>query len=98
MASYVYILKCADESLYTGYTVNLEKRLKTHNDGKASKYTASRLPVKMVFSEECLDKSDALKKEYFIKTLTREGKVKLIKNGASLQELYDTYLIKKSKK
>ena len=98
MASYVYILKCADESLYTGYTVNLEKRLKTHNDGKASKYTASRLPVKMVFSEECLDKSDALKKEFFIKTLTRGNKIKLIENKASLQELYDTYLIKKSKK
>ena len=98
MASYVYILKCADGSLYTGYTVNLDKRLKTHNEGKASKYTASRLPVKMVFSEECLDKSDALKKEFFIKTLTRENKIKLIKNKASLQKLYDAYLIKKAKK
>ena len=52
----------------------------------------------MVFSEECLDKSDALKKEYFIKTLTRENKIKLIKNKLSLQDLYDAYLIKKSKK
>lgn len=98
MTPYVYILKCADGSLYTGYTVDLAKRLKTHNEGKASKYTATRLPVEMVFSEECIDKSDALKKEYFIKTLTRSNKLKLIKNILSLQDLYDAYLIKKLEK
>lgn len=98
MTSYVYILKCADGSLYTGYTVDLAKRLKTHNEGKASKYTATRLPVEMVFSEKCKDKSDALKKEYFIKTLTRGNKLKLIKNKLSLQDLYDAYLIKKLEK
>lgn len=98
MTSYVYILKCADGSLYTGYTVDLDKRLKTHNEGKASKYTATRLPVEMVFSEECIDKSDALKKEYFIKTLTRSKKLKLIMNKLSLQDLYDAYIIKKLEK
>lgn len=98
MTSYVYILKCSDGSLYTGYTVDLDRRLRTHNEGKASKYTATRLPVEMVFSEECLDKSDALKKEYFIKTLTRENKLKIINKKKSLQDLYDAYLINKSKK
>ncbi|WP_019138256.1 MULTISPECIES: GIY-YIG nuclease family protein [Peptoniphilus] len=96
MKAFVYILKCADNSLYTGYTVNLEKRLKTHNSGKASKYTSARLPVKMVFSEECKDKSDALKKEYFIKSLNRDDKIKIIENKKSLQDLYDLYLINKS--
>lgn len=96
MKAFVYILKCADNSLYTGYTVNLEKRLKTHNSGKASKYTSARLPVKMVFSEECKDKSDALKKEYFIKSLNRDDKIRIIENKKSLQDLYDLYLINKS--
>ena len=62
MSSFVYILKCNDGSLYTGYTNDLEKRLKSHNKGIASKYTASRLPVKMIFSEICIYTSDALKK------------------------------------
>lgn len=95
MKAFVYILKCSDNSLYTGYTVDLEKRLKTHNAGKASKYTSARLPVEMVFSEECIDKSDALKKEHFIKSLTRENKIKIIEKKKSLQDLYNSYLIDK---
>lgn len=95
MISYVYILKCSDGSLYTGYTNDLEKRLNAHNSGIASKYTTSRLPVVMVFSEVCKDKSDALKKEYFIKTLNRANKIKLIEKKLSLQDLYDDYLLKK---
>ena len=98
MSSFVYILKCSDGSLYTGYTNDLEKRLKAHNKGIASKYTSSRLPVEMVFSEECKDKSDALKKEYFIKTLSRGIKIKLINKNLSLQDLYDEYLLKKTEK
>ncbi len=98
MSSFVYILKCSDKSLYTGYTNDLEKRLKAHNKGIASKYTSSRLPVEMVFSEECKDKSDALKKEYFIKTLSRGNKIKLINKNLSLQDLYDEYLLKKTEK
>lgn len=95
MISYVYILKCSDGSFYTGYTNDLEKRLNAHNSGIASKYTSSRLPVVMVFSEACKDKSDALKKEYFIKTLNRSNKIKLINKNLSLQGLYDDYLLKK---
>lgn len=98
MSSFVYILKCGDSSLYTGYTNDLEKRLKAHNRGIASKYTAARLPLVMVFSEECKDKSDALKKEYFIKTLSRPDKIKLIEKKLSLQDLYDEYLLKKTEK
>lgn len=98
MSSFVYILKCGDDSFYTGYTNDLDKRLKAHNKGIASKYTAARLPLVMVFSEECKDKSDALKKEYFIKTLIRPDKIKLIEKKLSLQDLYDDYLLRKTEK
>lgn len=75
---YIYILQCADGTLYTGYTVDIEKRVKEHNAGKASKYTRSRLPVQCVYNEECLSKSEALKRELEIKTLTRKQKLALI--------------------
>lgn len=78
---YVYILKCSDDSLYTGYTVNLEKRINTHNGGKASKYTRGRLPVELVYYEELPSKSDALKREYEIKQMKKIDKLKLIKLG-----------------
>lgn len=79
---YVYILKCSDNSLYTGYTDCLEKRLKKHNEGKASKYTRSRLPVSMVYSEVHPDKSSAMKREIWIKSIGREGKIKLIQEAS----------------
>lgn len=78
---YVYMLKCSDNSIYTGYTDSLEERVKKHNSGKASKYTRSRLPVQIVYSEECNDKSTALKREIAIKALSRENKLKLIKEA-----------------
>lgn len=78
---YVYILQCRDNSYYTGYTVDLEKRLISHHAGKASKYTRSRLPVKCVYWEECTDKSEALKREREIKNLTREQKQILVTEG-----------------
>lgn len=76
--SYVYILLCKDESLYTGWTVNLEKRIETHNRGKASKYTRGRLPVELVYYEEFEDKIQAQKREYAIKQLKRKEKLDLI--------------------
>jgi putative endonuclease len=79
---FVYILKCSDNSLYTGYTDSLEKRLKKHNEGKASKYTRSRLPVSIVYSEDHPDKSSAMKKEIWIKSLSREDKIKLIQEAS----------------
>ncbi|MBO4784943.1 MAG: GIY-YIG nuclease family protein, partial [Lachnospiraceae bacterium] len=56
---YIYILECADNTLYTGYTNDLENRLKAHNEGKGAKYTKSRLPVKLVYSETFDDKKEA---------------------------------------
>ena len=74
---FVYLLKCFDNSIYCGITNNLEKRIKTHNVGKASKYTRSRLPVILIKSFEVIDKSTALKMEYKIKQMSREEKLKL---------------------
>jgi putative endonuclease len=76
-----YILCCADDTLYTGITNDLEKRLATHNAGTAAKYTRARGPVELVFVESCADKSAALKREMEIKSLVREEKLTLIKGG-----------------
>lgn len=76
---YVYILECADKTLYTGWTIDLINRLKVHNEGKASKYTRARLPVKLVYSEEYDNKIDAQRREWQIKQLSRKEKLKLIK-------------------
>ena len=75
---YTYILKCSDKTLYCGYTNDLEKRVDTHNKGEGAKYTASRLPVRLVYFEEFPTKSLAMKRECQIKKLTRDEKLKLI--------------------
>lgn len=75
---YVYILRCNDNTLYTGYTVNLDKRIQKHNRGLGAKYTRGRLPVELVYFEEVDSKSEALKREYFIKSLKRNQKLDLI--------------------
>ena len=81
----VYILKCSDQTLYTGYTNNLTKRIVAHNTGKtAAKYTRSRRPVKLVYSETFRTLSPALKREAAIKKLSRTEKLKLIKNKKQL--------------
>ena len=76
--NYTYILKCADGTLYCGWTNDLEKRLKSHNDGKGAKYTRSRLPVALVYYEEFDTPQEAQKREYSIKQMTRQEKLKLI--------------------
>lgn len=81
--SFVYILKCSDNSLYTGYTNDLEHRLKMHNSGKGAKYTRGRTPVKMVYFEELPDKSSALKREAAIKKLNKTNKLKLILSNSN---------------
>ena len=78
--NYVYILKCKDNTLYTGYTNDLEKRIKAHNDGKGAKYTKCRRPCKLVYFEEFQAKGDALSREAQIKKLSRFNKLELIKN------------------
>lgn len=75
---YVYILRCVDDTLYTGITNNIDRRLKAHNAGTASKYTRSRRPVMMIYQEEAETKGDALRRELAIKTMTRSQKQSLI--------------------
>ncbi|AYD41230.1 GIY-YIG nuclease family protein [Clostridium fermenticellae] len=77
---YVYILECKDGTFYTGYTNDLEKRIKTHNSGRGAKYTRCRLPVRIVYSEAYESRSEAMKREYFIKQLSRQAKIKLMSN------------------
>jgi putative endonuclease len=77
----VYIVQCADSSLYTGIAKGLEKRIDTHNQGKGAKYTARRLPVKLVYSEEAEGRGQASQREYAIKQLTRKQKLSLIQKG-----------------
>ena len=74
----VYLLRCSDGSLYTGITNDLPKRLKAHATGKASKYTRSRLPVRLAYSEPQRSKSAALKREAAIKKLPRRMKLTLV--------------------
>ncbi len=74
----VYILECKDGTYYTGITNRLEKRLNLHQEGKASKYTRARLPVNLVYKEQVVDKSEALRREYAIKQLSRDQKIQLI--------------------
>ena len=75
---YVYVLRCKDGSLYTGYTNDLKKRLEMHNKGKASKYTRSRLPVKLVAKWPFMTKSGAMKHEAAFKSLSRTAKIEKI--------------------
>lgn len=75
----VYILRCADDTLYTGITTDLEARLKKHGEGRGARYTKGREPYKIVFSEQHPDKSSAAKRESVIKKMTRSQKLALIK-------------------
>ena len=78
---YVYIVKCADDTLYTGIATKLERRIEEHNSSnKGAKYTRARRPVRLVYQEEYPDRSSASKREYEIKkTMTRAEKLQLIK-------------------
>ena len=76
--NYTYILSCADGTLYTGWTNDLDRRLAAHNAGKGGKYTRVRLPVTLVYHEEFATKEEAMSREYAIKQMTRAQKIKLI--------------------
>ena len=78
MSNYTYILKCSDDTLYCGWTNDLEKRLETHNAGKGAKYTRARLPVKLVYYEVFETKEEAMSREVKIKKLSRQEKLRLI--------------------
>lgn len=77
---YTYIVECSDGTLYTGFTVNIEKRIKTHNSKKGAKYTRSRTPVILKYYEEFDNKIDAMKREAEIKKLRRIKKINLFAN------------------
>lgn len=74
----VYILKCVDGSLYTGITTDIKRRLAEHNAGNGSRYTRARLPVRLVYQESAKDRSEASKREYEIKRLSRSAKEELV--------------------
>lgn len=78
MSWYVYMLRCRDGSLYTGYTDDPQRRLAVHNSGKGAKYTKSRLPVELVYTETLESKSDALRRECAIKQMQKPQKEALI--------------------
>lgn len=78
MKNYVYILRCSDGTLYTGWTNDLQKRVKEHNRGKGAKYTRGRLPAELVYYEVFETRGEAMSREYRIKRLPREEKEKLI--------------------
>ena len=81
MSWFVYMLRCGDGSLYTGYTDDVMRRLESHRSGKGAKYTRSHLPVELVYREELPDKSAALRREAAIKKLCRKEKLELIGNA-----------------
>lgn len=74
----VYIVRCADGTLYTGWSNHLEERVAAHNAGKGAKYTKTRRPVELVYREAFETKEEAMRREYAIKQLSRKEKLKLI--------------------
>ena len=86
MKAYTYILRCADGTLYTGWTNDLEHRVRAHNSGKGAKYTRSRRPVSLVYWESYSTKEEAMGREYSIKHLTRSEKEQLIRENNNSEE------------
>ena len=84
--NYTYIVKCSDETFYTGWTNDLEQRIEMHNSGKGAKYTKARLPVELVYYEAFDTKEEAMSREWHIKSLSRSEKQKLIE-AADLKKL-----------
>lgn len=75
---YVYVLECADDSLYTGYTTDVDRRVAEHNDGTGAKYTRPRRPVELVYVERYESKSTAMSREYEVKQFSRRQKERLV--------------------
>lgn len=83
--NYTYIVRCSDGTLYTGWTNNLEKRIKDHNDGRGAKYTKPRRPVDLVYYEEFSTKEEAMRREWEIKQMNRKDKISILEKGKSLE-------------
>ena len=75
--NYTYIVKCCDNTLYTGWTTDLDRRIEAHNSGKGAKYTRSRRPVELIYAERFDTKQEAMRREWEIKQLSREDKLRL---------------------
>ena len=84
---YVYLLRCADGTLYTGFTNDLARRLGPHNAGRGAKYTRGRRPVELVYWESFSNKSSALRREYAIKQLPRRQKLALIQSSVPPRQI-----------
>jgi len=82
VSAFVYLLRCADGSLYCGWTTDPERRERQHQSGAASRYTRRRRPVEMVWTQPCADRSHALREEYRIKQLSRAEKWALVRAGS----------------
>ena len=87
---YLYILRCGDGTLYTGITTDVEKRLEQHRSGKGAKYTRGRQPLELVYQETFEDHSVALKREYEIKKMPRDAKMRLITKTDEKTALYES--------
>lgn len=85
--NYVYILRCADDTLYCGWTTDLRARIATHNRGRGAKYTRSRRPVALLYYEAFDDRHDALSREWHIKRMERAEKLKLVGEKQTEREL-----------
>lgn len=82
MAWFVYMVRCADGTLYTGVATDIDRRLDEHNAGRGAKYTRGRGPVSLVYREQCRDQSRAVQRELIIKGMTRADKLRLITEPA----------------
>lgn len=87
---HVYIIECSDGTYYTGYTNDLEKRLRRHNEGSASKYTRKRLPARLVWSKKCISQRAAMRTEVRIKLMRRKDKASLV-SGARFDNVWRKY-------
>lgn len=95
---YVYVLACADGTLYCGYTDDVTKRLQTHNSGNGAKYTKARLPVKLLTAVKFDDKSTAMKCEWWFKhKLLKAKKLELVKSDKLMKSAFEAYQNKKNK-
>lgn len=84
--NYMYLLECADQTIYCGWTNDLNKRLLAHNSGRGARYTRARRPVRLVYYEEFETRGEAMKREAAVKKLSRKEKERLIVNGRLMHE------------
>lgn len=84
--AYTYIVECADGTLYTGWTNQLDQRIRSHNEGNGAKYTRSRRPVRLVYYETFASRQEAMRRECAIKKLDRKDKLKLIRTASVIKD------------